>query len=180
MREYLELFLIFFKICGVTFGGGYAMLPLLKKELVDKRAWMTEAEIVDYYAMGQCLPGIIIINVSSFVGNQRKGMLGGIVAALGAVTPSLFVIMIIASVLQEFADNAIVESAFAGIRVCVLVMLINVINKLRKSAVVDKFSLAIMLVVFVLMVFTELSPAIAVVASALIGMGKRHVGGRKA
>ena len=119
MKELLNLFLLFAKIGATTFGGGYAMLPIIEREIVDKRHWATIEELMDYYAIGQCTPGIIAINTATFIGEKRRGITGGIIATLGFVTPALIVITVIAAVLQNFAEYAAVQNAFAGIRVCV-------------------------------------------------------------
>lgn len=107
MKELIEIFIASFKVGGMTFGGGYAMLPILQKEVVEKKQWNTEEEILDYYALSQCLPGIIMVNTLVFVGQKRRGRLGAIMSALGAVTPSFIIISIIATLLTTFADLAV-------------------------------------------------------------------------
>ena len=119
MNKLLDLFFTFARIGGLTFGGGYAMLPMLQKEVVEKRKWATEEEIMDYYAIGQCTPGIIAVNTATFVGQSTAGIAGGIFATLGVVFPSLIIITLIAAFLQNFAELAVVQYAFSGIRVCV-------------------------------------------------------------
>lgn len=170
MKELLDLFLLFAKIGATTFGGGYAMLPIIEREIVDKRNWATIEELMDYYAIGQCTPGIIAINTATFIGEKRRGIVGGIVATLGFVAPALIVITVIAAVLQNFAEYAAVQNAFAGIRVCVCILILNAVGRLWKKSVVDKKTLAIFLVVFALSVFTNTSPVILVVASAAAGI----------
>ncbi len=170
MKTLWQLFASFARIGALTFGGGYAMIPLLEREIVDKHRWATEEELMDYYAVGQCTPGIIAVNVATFVGYKIAGNLGGVVATLGVVTPSLLIIMLIASVLQNFADVPAVKSAFAGIRVCVSVLIFNAVLKLWKKAVVDKAALALFLLVFLLSLFTKLSPVVFVVVCAAAGI----------
>ena len=170
MRILWELFASFARIGALTFGGGYAMIPLLEREIVDRHHWATEEELMDYYAVGQCTPGIIAVNVATFVGYKIAGNLGGVIATLGVVTPSLLIIMLIASVLQNFADVPTVKSAFAGIRVCVSVLIFNAVLKLWKKAVVDKAALALFLLVFLLSLFTKLSPVVFVVVCAAAGI----------
>ena len=133
MRELLDLFWTFARVGGLTFGGGYAMLPILQREMVEKRQWVSDEELMDYYAIGQCTPGIIAVNTATFVGQKRKGIVGGIVATLGVVFPSLVIITIIAAFIQNFADLAVVKNAFAGIRVCVCVLILNAVIKLLKK-----------------------------------------------
>ena len=95
MNIFIELFFIFAKIGAVTFGGGYAMLPILQREVVDSKHWVKDEELMDYYAIGQCTPGVIAVNVSTFIGNKLAGIPGGIVATLGVITPSVIFITII-------------------------------------------------------------------------------------
>ena len=128
MKELLDLFLTFARIGGLTFGGGYAMLPMLQKEVVERRGWATNEELMDYYAIGQCTPGIIAVNTATFVGNRTRGAVGGVVATLGVVFPSLVIITIIAAFIRNFADLAVVKNAFAGIRVCVFVLILNAVD----------------------------------------------------
>ena len=170
MRILWELFASFARIGALTFGGGYAMIPLLEREIVDKHHWATEEELMDYYAVGQCTPGIIAVNVATFVGYKIAGNLGGVIATLGVVTPSLLIIMLIASVLQNFTDVPAVKSAFAGIRVCVSVLIFNAVLKLWKKAVVDKAALVLFLLVFLLSLLTKLSPVVFVVVCAAAGI----------
>ncbi len=166
----LDLLWTFFKVGICTFGGGYAMLPILQREVVEKKGWATEDQLSDYFAVGQCTPGIIAVNVATFVGYKIAGNLGGVIATLGVVTPSLLIIMLIASVLQNFADVPAVKSAFAGIRVCVSVLIFNAVLKLWKKAVVDKAALVLFLLVFLLSLFTKLSPVVFVVVCATAGI----------
>lgn len=170
MKELVYLFLLFARIGGLTFGGGYAMLPILQRELVDNRHWVTEEELADYYAIGQCTPGIIAVNTATFVGAKRKGIIGGIVATIGVVFPAMIIISIIAAFLQNFADYPVVIHAFAGIRVCVCVLILNAIIKLWKKAVIDLPTLIIFLVVALGSVFTTISPVIYVIGAAVAGI----------
>ncbi len=169
-NEYLDLFLTFARVGGLTFGGGYAMLPILQREVVEKRGWATENELSDYYAIGQCTPGIIAVNVATFIGNKRKGILGGIVATLGVVFPSLVIITLIAAFLQNFADLEIVKHAFAGVRVGVCVLVFNAVVKLWKGAVKDVPAFVIFAAVLLLMVFLDLSPVLLVLMAGLAGV----------
>ena len=178
MRIYWELFSSFARIGAMTFGGGYAMLPLLEREVVEKHGWATEEELMDYYAVSQCTPGVIAVNVATFIGFKIAGNLGGIVATLGVVTPSLLIIMLIASILTNFADVPAVKSAFAGIRVCVCVLIFNAVMKLWKKAVVDKGSLILFLAVFLLSVFFKISPIWFVVLCAAAGITLTRMGVR--
>lgn len=170
MKEYLEIFIAAFKVGLMTFGGGYAMLPILQREVVDNRHWVTEAEILDYYAIGQCLPGVIMVNTMIFIGNKRKGRAGGIAAALGTVFPALIIITLIAAVLTNFAEVEAVKHAFAGIRVCVVVLIVNAVIKLWKSSVIDRKCFCIFLAVALASLFTSITPVVFVIIAAILGI----------
>ncbi len=170
MKELVNLFVTFAKIGSVTFGGGYAMLPVLQREFVEKRGWATDEELMDYFAIGQCTPGIIAVNVSTFIGNKRKGVIGGIVATLGFVFVPCILLMIIAACLNNFAELEIVKNAFAGIRVAVCVLILNAVERLWKKSIVNKMALFIFTVVFLLSLFTSISPAILVILAAIVGI----------
>ena len=170
MRQLLDIFTASFKVGLMTFGGGYAMLPILQREVVETRKWVTEEEVLDYYAIGQCLPGIIMVNTMIFIGQKRRGTLGGIAAALGTVCPALIIITIIAAILSGFAEAPVVKSAFAGIRVCVCVLIFNAVMKLWKSSVIDWKCLVIFILVAFGSLFTDITPVLFVVASAVVGI----------
>ena len=176
MKKFLEIFLAFARVGVMTFGGGYAMIPILEREIVDKHGWASSEELMDYYAVGQCTPGIIAVNTATFVGQKLYGTLGGIVATLGIVFPSVLIISVIAGILTNFADIPAVQQAFSGIRVCVCVLIFNAVTKLWKKAVTDKASLALCLLVFVLSVFLDLSPVLFVVLCAAAGIFFTKVG----
>lgn len=177
MKKLLELYFIFVKIGSVAFGGGYAMLPILQKEFVINRPWVTDEELMDYFAIGQCTPGIIAINVSTFIGNKQKGILGAIVSTLGFVTVPILLILLIAAFLTNFADLAIVNHAFAGIRVAVCVLILNAIERLWKKSIINKVAFGLFAIIFVLTIFTEISPAIFVVLAGVAGilLGGKYV-----
>ena len=178
-KELGALFVSFAKIGVLTFGGGYAMLPMFQRELAEHRGWATEEELMDYYALSQCTPGPIAVNTATFVGHKLCGVAGGIAATLGVVFPSLVIITIIAAVLNNFAEIAAVKNAFAGIRVCVCVLILNAIVKLWKKSVVDVPTLVIFLCVLLLTVFTGLSPVIFVLAAAAAGLLVKNLGVKK-
>ena len=165
-----DLFLTFAKVGVMTFGGGYAMLPILQREVVEGKGWATEEELADYFAIGQCTPGIIAVNTATFIGKKHAGIPGGVLASLGVVFPSLVIITAIAGILTQFSHLVWVQDAFAAIRVCVCVLIFNAVRKLLKKAVVDGWTLAIFLGVLVLSVFTSLSPVLYVVLSASAGI----------
>ena len=170
MKTLLQLFLAFARVGVMTFGGGYAMIPILEREIVDRHSWASSEELMDYYAVGQCTPGVIAVNTATFIGYKIAGSLGGIVASLGVVFPSVVIITVIAGVLTHFADIPAVKSAFAAIRVCVCVLIFNAVLKLWKGAVKDKAGLVLFLLVFGLSVFLDISPAIFVLFCAVAGI----------
>ena len=137
MNILIDLFLTFARIGVCTFGGGYAMLPILQRELVENKKWATETELADYYAVGQCTPGIIAVNTATFVGRSQAGTAGGILATLGLVFPSLVIIMVIAAFLQNFMHLEFVVHAFNGVRAGVAALIASSVIKLFKNAVID-------------------------------------------
>lgn len=179
MKELFDLFLTFCKIGALTFGGGYAMLPLIQREIVENKKWSTEKEILDYYAVGQCTPGVIAVNTATFIGYKLRGIIGGIVATLGVIFPSIVIILIIATFLQNFADLAIVQSAFAGIRVAVVALIITTVVKLIKSSIKDYLGVIIAIIAFVISAFIGLSPVYVVIAAALTGFISKGLRGDK-
>lgn len=180
IKQLLGLFGAFAVVGVTTFGGGYAMLPALQREVVEKRRWATEEEVMDWYAIGQCTPGVIAVNTATFVGQKQVGVWGGIFATLGVVFPSLVIIMIIAAFIQNFAHLPAVQNAFAGIRVCVCVLILNAVVKLWKKSVVDWKTFLIFLLVFAGSVFLNVSPVLYVLAAALAGIVIKELEARKA
>jgi chromate transporter len=170
MNVYLELFTSFAKVGVMTFGGGYAMLPILQREVSERRRWATEEELIDYYAIGQCTPGVIAVNTATFIGRKQKGITGAITATVGLAAPSIVIITLIAAFLRSFAEYAVVKNAFAGIRACVCVLVINAVVKMWKKSVTDKVALAIFLAVFLAASLLSVSPAIYVILSGALGI----------
>ena len=162
MKELLEMFLAFSRVGALTFGGGYAMLPILQGEVVEKKKWITNEEMMDFYAIGQCLPGLIAVNTASFIGNKLKGTKGGYACALGVVFPSL--------VISGFSELPVVRNAFAGIRVCVCVLILNAVVKLWKKAIIDLKTFVIFAVIFAGSTFTDINPILYVVGAAVCGI----------
>ena len=179
MRVLLKLFLSFSYIGAFTFGGGYSMLPMFQRVLVEKNKWLTEAEMTDLFSIGQCLPGVIASNTAVFVGYKQKGVLGSIFAALGVAFPSVVFILIIAAFLSNFADIPVVQRAFTGLRVCVSVLIINTVVKLWKHSIVNKPAIAIFAVVFLVSVFTSIPVALLVVAAGAAGIAISALKARK-
>ena len=179
MKTLIDLFFTFCRIGGLTFGGGYAMLPIIQKEIVEEKKWATEEEVLDYYAVGQCTPGIIAVNTATFIGYKVHGIIGAIVATLGVVFPSLIIITIIAALLKNFANYSIVQLAFSGIRVVVIALIVSAILKLAKTSIKNSTTLIIAIIAFILVAFVNLSPIYIVIAAACIGLILKFIRGRK-
>lgn len=169
MKELIKLYITFFKIGIVTFGGGYAMLPILQRDIVDKNKWATEEELLDYYAIGQCTPGVIAVNVATFIGYKLKGVVGGILTTLGVISPSVIIISIIAAFITNFSDIPFVQHAFSGIRVCVCVLILNAVLKISKNALIDKWTYIIFLIVLMLSLFFNVSAIYLIIGAGFTG-----------
>lgn len=165
-----ELFYTFAKIGLFTFGGGYAMLPMLERELVESKKWTGQEELIDYFAIGQCTPGVIAVNTATFVGYKLKGVSGAIIATAGVIFPSFVIVTIIAAFLSNFQDLVMVQQAFSAIRVTVGVLIFNAVIKLWKTTVKDKLCAVLVIAAFLLSEFLNLSPILIVVVSAVLGI----------
>lgn len=170
LKNLLLLFSSFAKIGVLTFGGGYAMLPMMQAEIVERHHWANEEEMMDYYALAQCTPGAIAVNVSTFIGYRIAGVIGGIIGTLGLVFPSLVIICVIAAFLGNFSDVAVVKNAFAGVRVGVAVLMVNAVIKLGRAAIVDWKAVILFLIVLSGSLFTSLSPVLFVLFAAVAGI----------
>ncbi|MBO5560226.1 MAG: chromate transporter [Firmicutes bacterium] len=170
MKKLFELFWTFAKMGAVCFGGGYAMLPLLERELVTKRGWTTQEELLDYYAIGQCTPGVIAVNVSTFIGYKRCGIVGAVAATTGMVFFPVIIIMIIAGLLRNFAENVYVQRALSGIAVCVCVLIADAVSKLWSKSIKNKFGIIVFAVVLLLSLFTDISSGFFVLGAGLLGI----------
>ncbi|MDR1428691.1 MAG: chromate transporter [Spirochaetaceae bacterium] len=169
MNLYLDLLWTFFKLGCVTFGGGYAMLPVIEHELVKRKAWTTSDEVMDYFAIGQVTPGVIAVNVSTFIGYKKAGVWGGILTTLGFILPSLIIITILAAFLTNFADIPLVQHALAGIRVAVGALILDAAIKIFKGAVKNLKSLVICVIAFGLSAVWHISPVWIVISAGLAG-----------
>lgn len=178
MKILWDLFSTFFRIGAFTFGGGYAMLSLIQKEIVESKKWATDEEVLDYYAVSQCTPGVIAVNLATFIGQKKKGVIGAVAATFGVVLPSLIIITIIAAVLQNFMEYQIVQHVFGGIRVAVAVLIVNAVCTLGKKALADKLCIGISIVAFLVSVlFPSVSPIFIVLAATVVGFATMKKGG---
>ena len=169
LNIYLDLFCTFAKVGVCTFGGGYAMLPILQREVVQKKGWATDAELTDYFAIGQCTPGIIAVNTATFIGHKNKGIPGGIFATLGLVFPSLIIITAIAACLSNFADFPVVQHALHGVNAAVVALILSGVLKLGKSTVKSPLSAAIFGAVFLLAAFSGLPTVALILGAGIVG-----------
>lgn len=178
MRKLLHLFLMFFKIGLFTFGGGYAMLPLLQAEIVKKRRWATDEELLDLYSIGQCTPGIISVNVATFMGYRQAGIAGACAATLGMVMPSLIIITLLAAVLDRYMHNLYVSYAFAGIRICVVALILDIIYDLWKKGITDYKGAGIFAGALLLLLGFNLSAVWIVILAGIAGLGLKGAAGK--
>lgn len=169
MKKLVKLFWVFAQMGACCFGGGYAMLSLLQRVIVEQYHWATEEELMDYYAIGQCTPGVIAVNTSTFIGYKLGGIAGSLAATFGFIAPSLILITIIAAFLENFASNVYIAHALAGIRVCVCVLILDAVLKLGKKSVKDAVSWTIFLVVTFLAVLTDIPTVAIVIGAGLVG-----------
>lgn len=170
MKKLWTLFYTFTKIGLFTFGGGYAMLPILQKEIVEKQDWATEKEIMDYFAIGQCTPGVIAVNTATFIGYKQCGTLGGIFATLGVIFPSIVIIILIASILNNLINYAATQYIFNGIRLVVASLVLNVVIKMYRSSVNSFICTLLFWGTLLLGLVLDLSPAYFILISGLIGV----------
>lgn len=169
MKLLWDLFRTFAGIGVVTFGGGYAMLPFLERDIVGKK-WATTEELLDYFALGQCTPGMIAVNVATFVGYKLAGFAGGLFATVGVVTPSFIIISIIAAFLSNFADSPIVIHGFAGIRACVCVLILDAVITLGKKSLKETRAIIIFLLILGASLFTPISPVFLTLTAGVLGL----------
>ncbi|MHC1779419.1 MAG: chromate transporter [Bacteroidales bacterium] len=170
MNIYVEIFTSFAKIGAFTIGGGYAMIPLIQKEVVERRGWVKEEEFLDYLAISQSAPGILAINISIFIGEKLKGVKGSVVAALGSALPSFVMILLIALFFQGYRDNEVVNKIFMGIRPAVVALIAVPFLTLSKSAITNRYTAIIPVVAIVLIAFLGVSPIWLILSGALLGL----------
>ncbi len=170
MRKLFEMFVTFAKVGIMTFGGGYAMLPMLEREVVNSKKWATSEELLNYFAVGQCTPGIIAVNTATFIGYKNKGIPGAVAATAGVVFPSLIIIMLIAAFLQNFAEIDAVRHAFAGVRAVVTALIIQAVVKFFRSGVKDLTGFVIFVLAFVLAGIFGISSVYVVIGALVVGL----------
>ncbi len=176
MKELLELYAAFFRIGGLTFGGGLTMLPMLKHELVAKKKWVSEEDLLDYYAIGQCTPGIIAVNVSTFVGYKKRGIPGAIFSTLGMISPSLIIVSIIAVFLSEFMSNPYVAHAVGGIKIVVCALMLNTVVTMAKKTVKNYIGAIVCALAFIIAMFTPVPTVAIVLVAGVFGILLTKIG----
>jgi chromate transporter len=169
MKEYLELIWTFMKIGSMTFGGGYAMIPVIERELINKKGWTNLDEVMDYYTIAQITPGIISVNFSTFIGYKRKGPAGGVVSTLSFIFPGITLMIIISLFIRRFAEYPAVQHAFAGIRVAVGALILDTVIKLLKGAFKDKKAVLIFILGFALSAVLSASPVLIIAGAGVAG-----------
>lgn len=174
MGLYLTLFTTFFKIGAFSFGGGYAMLPLLTREIVDRKQWCSNEELLDYFAIAQVTPGVIAVNTATFIGYKQKKLLGGIIATLGVITPSIIIIIILANLISNFNNLPIVIHALNGIRIAVAVLMLSSIIKLFQQGIKDKLQLVIYFIVLILVSLLTINNIYIVITLIILGLVIKH------
>ena len=179
IKELLKLYWAFFRIGAFTFGGGYAMLPMLEKEVVEKHKWAKMEDLMDYFAISQCTPGVIAVNTATFVGHKEKGIVGSIVATLGVISPSIVIISVIALFLDMVSENPIVKHAFAGIGVAVCAILIQAVIKMGKAGLVDKLTWIIGILAFILSFRFDIPTIPIIVAAGIFGVIYKKISRKK-
>lgn len=169
MNIFLELLISFIKIGFLTIGGGYVMLPMMQSELIEKKHWITEEELLDYYAVGQSTPGIIAVNVATFVGYKKAGITGGIVATLGIISPSLIIITALAGVIQSIDQYPNVQKAMSGINVAVCALITDATLNFIKKGVKNFVTLLVLLTSFLLIYYVKVPSYLIVLGAAFLG-----------
>jgi chromate transporter len=170
LKEYFDLLATFFKLGALIFGGGYAMIPVVERELIKKKGWINMDEVMNYYVLAQVTPGVIAVNLSTFVGYKRKGPAGGVLATIGVVLPGIILVTIVAICLRSFADVPAVRHAFSGIRVAVGALILDTVIKMAKGVFKEWKSLGIYSAAFALSFVWGVSPALLIIASGVAGL----------
>ncbi|MCK1993212.1 chromate transporter [Peribacillus muralis] len=167
-RMLFQLFWTFFKIGPASFGGGFAMIPLIEKEVVEKRKWLKSEDVTDVFALSQSVPGAIAINSATFIGQRIYGIKGAIAAMIGVSLPTFIIVLTLGTLYFFFQDNPKIEAAFVSIRASIVAIIAYAAIKTAKTAIVDKSTLVLLIIGIPALFFIH--PVIAILAGALIGM----------
>jgi chromate transporter len=169
LNAWFDLLWTFIKIGVMTFGGGYAMIPVLERELISKKGWTNLEEVMDYYTIAQVTPGIIAVNVSTFIGYKRKGPVGGVISTLGFLLPGVTLMAVISLFIKQFAEYPAVQHAFTGIRVAVGALILDTVIKLLKGVFKDKKAVVIFILGFALSAIFSASPVFIIAGAGAAG-----------
>lgn len=172
---FLELYLAFCKIGLFSIGGGYVMLPLIQKEVIERHGWLTIHEFVDLLAVAEMTPGPVAINAATFIGFRTGGLLGAALATAGVVTPSVIIMLLAAAFLRRFYEHRLVRAAFQGLRPAVIALVISAAVFVARAALTDFVSVAISCLALLLLLFTRLHPVIVLFSAALAGLGLHYL-----
>ncbi|MDU1229929.1 MAG: chromate transporter [Clostridium sp.] len=170
MKILMDMFITFFKIGAFTLGGGYAMLPIIQKEVVEKKKWIGETEFLDMVAISQSAPGPLAVNISAFVGQKMKGLMGLMTSTLGAILPSFIIIILVASVFLGIENSPVVQRVFQGIRPAVVALIAVPVISMGKTAKVNKKNFIIPLLAAVLVAIFKITPIYVILGAAAIGV----------
>ena len=165
-----QIFKTFFKVGTLLLGGGYVILPLLQAELVDKRQWIEDEELCEYFALGQSIPGIIAANVSLFVGYHLRKFWGALAAIIGIILPAFIAILVLATIVEEITGLKFIQHIFWGVSIGVLMLIFLAIKEVWKKSVVDKFSCWIFFITFILSTCLKAPPATLIILAIIIGL----------
>lgn len=165
-----NIFLVFFKVGAILLGGGYVILPLLTAEIVEKRPWITKEELINYYSISQCLPGIIAVNTAIFTGYKLKGKLGGFIAVFAMCLSPFLAILCLASILAKLTSNPTVINIFWGVGIGILIMLILTVKEIWAKSVVDKFTFTLFSIIFLLTTIFDFSPVFSIIGASILGI----------
>ncbi|MBQ6502069.1 MAG: chromate transporter [Mogibacterium sp.] len=179
MNVLVELFIVFFKLGAFTIGGGIAMLPLLQNTLINEKKWFTKEEFMDIVAVCQSLPGVVAINMATYVGYKKKGLIGSIVSTFGVVIPSFIMILIIAKFITSLGDNGVLMGAMAGLRAAALGMVAVAMIQLTPAAIKNKWALLAAVAAFVLIAVLRINTAYVILMFAVLGIAVTFARGRK-
>jgi len=170
-----RIYLVFLKVGAILLGGGYVILPLLTDELVDRRKWLTKDDLIEFYSISQCLPGIIAANTAVFTGYKLKGKFGAIAAVVGMCTSPFLAIVCLATVLSQLTKVPVVINIFWGVGIGILILLLLTVQEIWENSVVDKFTLFLFCAVFLLTVLCSFSPVYSIIGAAFAGIVYRLV-----
>ena len=179
MNILVELFIVFFKLGAFTIGGGIAMLPLLQNTLINEKKWFTKEEFIDIVAVCQSLPGVVAINMATYVGYKKKGLMGSIVSTFGVTIPSFTMILIIAKFITSMGDNGVLMGAMAGLRAAALGMVVVAMIQLMPAAIKNKWAMLAAIGAFVLIAILKVNTAYVILLFAGLGIAVTFAGSRR-